>query len=181
MGGKRLFLVVPAIIFFAAAGLAQDQSLAVSSHAPKTDGVLNADEYSYVKDAGKMKVYLDRNADTLFVGVVGNTSGWVAVGLGSPRMNESDIFMGFVLDGKVQFKPQLGVGHSHRDDTSLSDTVVSYAMKSENGKTTLELALKASSYMEKGQAALDLIYAMGSQASFTAMHSFFGSLEIPLK
>jgi len=53
-----------------------------------------------------------RSADTLWIGVVGAATGWVAV-------------------GKVQFKPQAGAGHSHQNLTAkdVTDSIVSSAMK----------------------------------------------------
>jgi hypothetical protein len=171
------------VLFVGAVFFAQGQSLAVTAGKPAVDGVVAADEYSYVKDYGRMKLYLSRTADTLYVAVVGNTTGWVSVGLGSLVMNDADIFIGYIADGKTQFKPQIGVGHGHRDpsDTTLANTIVAYVMKQDAGKTVLEMQLKAAPYIVKDQSVLDLILAQSSSASFFAMHNFMSRDSIPLK
>jgi len=176
-------LVTVLLLLAGGAGFSQDASLAISEKATVVDGVVKADEYSFTRDFGQLKLYLNRSADTLWIGVVGATTGWVAVGLGSQRMDAATIFMGFVdAAGKVQFKPQLGSGHSHQDLTAkdVTDSIVSSAMKEANGKTSLELALKAGTWAKKGQAALDLIFSVGGQDSFAPRHSYRGALEVKL-
>jgi hypothetical protein len=180
-----VFLLFLALLLLSAggAGFSQDTSLAISEKAIVVDGVVKPDEYSFTQDFGQLTLYLNRSTDTLWIGVVGATTGWVAVGLGSQRMDAATIFMGFVdAAGKVQFKPQLGSGHSHQDLTAkdVTDSIVSFAMKEAGGKTTLELALKAGTWAKKGQAALDLIFAVGAQDSFAPRHSYRGALEVKL-
>jgi hypothetical protein len=142
------------------------------------DGAVASGEYSLTLDFGQLQLSLTRTADTLYVGVVGKTKGWVAFGLGSQRMDGAAIFFGFVGDdGKVQFKPQLGSGRSHKD---AEEAVASHAMKEADGKTTLEVALKIDKWITKGQKSLDLIYAMGAQDSFTVRHSLRGATIVNL-
>ncbi len=165
------------------AGFSQDASLAVSEKATIVDGVAKPDEYSFSQDFGQLTLHLNRSADTLWIGVVGVTTGWVAVGLGTQKMEGATIFMGFVdAAGKVQFKPQVGSVHTHQELTAkdVADSIVSSAMKEEGGKTTLELALKASVWAKKGQASLDLIFAEGGQDSFAPYHGSRGALEVQL-
>lgn len=125
------------------------------------DGAVKADEYSFSKDFGQLILYVNRTADTLFLAVDWKTAGWEAIGLGSAKMDSATIFMGYVdADGKVQFAPQAGSGHSHSDTTKeVASTVVSYDLKTTGGTTTLEIALKADSYIKKGQSSLELIFA----------------------
>jgi hypothetical protein len=164
-----------------AAGAASAQSLAVGSVKPTVDGVVNAGEYVFSQKFDALTLYASRTADTLNLAVVGNTTGWVAVGLGSLKMNGATIFMGFVgADGKVQFKPQSGTGHRHVDAKDVADSITSYQIKEADGKTTLEIALKAANYIKSGQSALDLIFAVGDDKSFTPYHSYRGSLSLKL-
>jgi len=157
--------------------------LGVSSKKPSVDGVIQSGEYSFSQDFDQqITLYASRSSSTLYLAVVGNTSGWVAVGLGSPRMDGADIFMGFVKDGKVTFKPQVGKGHRHSDaPADVADTLVSYAIKQSAGKTTLEVALKADAYIKSGQSTLDVIFAIGDQGSFTQYHSYRGTTSIALE
>jgi hypothetical protein len=174
-------LLAVSLAFVAMAGFAQDK-LAVGTAAPVVDGVVASGEYALQKDYGQMQISLSRTADTLFVAAVAATKGWIAVGLGSPRMDGSAIFMGFVgEDGKVQFASQTGAGHRHSDAAkAVADSVVSYSIKESGGKTTLEVALKAAGYVKAGQSALDLIYAIGPQKSFSPYHTFRGVAKIAL-
>jgi len=173
-----------AIVLLAAMGaavFAQDK-LGVSARIPSVDGTVTANEYSYSHDFDQqMTLYASRTATTLYLAVVANTRGWVGVGVG-PKMDGADIFMGFVKDGKVSFKPQLGKGHGHKDaPADVSDTVQKSAMKQSGGKTTLEIALKADAYIKKGQSTLDLIFAMGDQASYTPYHSYRNMTTLALQ
>jgi hypothetical protein len=175
--------IAAALAFLAAAGFAQETTLAVGTAKPVADGVVKSGEYAFQKDFGKMQLYLSRTSDTLFIAAVGDTKGWIAVGLNSARMDGSTIFMGFVgEDGKAQFKVQTGSGHRHSDpnDQAVLNSITSYAIKEAGGKTTLELALKAASFLKSGQEALDTIYAIGAQKSFSPYHIFRGSLKVSL-
>lgn len=185
MNKLRLVLVVTAALLagIVATGFAQAR-LAVSTNKPSVDGVVSANEYTYSKDFDQQITFsMSRTADTLYVAVVGNTKGWVAFGLGSERMDGADIFIGYVgADGKVNFKPQLGKGHRHGDaPADIAGSVVSSAMKESGGRTTLEVALKAGPYIKSGQSALEVIFAMGDQKSFTPYHSYRGATSVALE
>jgi hypothetical protein len=157
-------------------------ALGVSMKAPVIDGIVNPDEYSYTKDFGPLSLSVNRTADTLSLAVVGVTTGWVGVGTGSQKMNGATIFIGFVdKDGKVQFKPQAGSGHTHQDTAQeVSSSIRTYAMTEAGGKTTLEISLKADAYLKKGQDALDLIFAVGAEDSFSPRHSYRNFMSLKL-
>jgi hypothetical protein len=169
---KRLFFVSFAVFFilFALAAGAQGKLLSLSQTANKqqTDGVIGAKEYSVSTDFPKMKLALSWVADTLFIGVSAETTGWVAVGLGSPKMDNSIIYIGYATGDKAQLKVQKGVAHGHGDVDSNSP--IAYALKETGGRTTLELAVKAASFIAKSQKQLDVIVAFGSSDSFSSMH-----------
>lgn len=183
---KLRFMAAVTAVLLTGAGtvaFAQDR-LVTSSTKPLVNGVVKTGEYTYMHDFDQqLALYASRTRDVLYVGVVGKTSGWVAFGLGSQRMDGAAIFMGFVgADGKVSFKPQLGRGHRHSDaPADINDTVISYAMKEAGGQTTLEVAVKADAFIKKGQSALDVIYAMGDQKSFSPYHSYRGATSLPLE
>ncbi len=181
--GFRATILLVSLIFAATAASAQSGALAVGPNKPVTDGSISDGEYAFTKDFGQMTLSLSRSADTLWIGVTGKTTGWIAVGLGSLKMNGGSIFMGYVgEDGKTQFKPQIGTGHSHKDPTGtdMNDEVISYAMKEKGGKTCLELALKSAAFIKDGQKSLDLIFSIGPSKSFTPYHSFRGSQTVGL-
>ena len=146
------------------------------------DGVVSSDEYTFTKDLGQVQLAISRSADTLWIGVVGKTTGWVAAGLGTLKMDKAAIYIGFVdSSGKVQLKPQLGAGRSHSDtaDPRITGSLLSSAMKEEDGKTTLELAFTADTWID-GREALELIYAIGAQDSFSPRHIVRGALSVAL-
>jgi hypothetical protein len=182
---RSIFFTALVILFLAIAGtvsFAQNARLVPSTNKVVVDGVVNANEYSFSQDFGQLKLYANRTADTLSLAAVGATTGWVSIGLGSLKMDKSTIFIGFIgNDGKVQFKPQAGTGHMHKDtDKSVADTLTSYAMKEADGKTTLEFSLKAGAYIAADQSVLDLIWAVGEDKSFIPRHSSRGSLSLKL-
>jgi len=173
------FLLLTAV---GAVAFSQAKTLAVTTGKVSVDGVVSPDEYSFSQDFDSISVHVKRTADALYLAAVGDSTGWVALGLGSLRMDGATIFMGFVgRDGKVQFKPQAGSGHSHRDvGSEVSATIISYAVKEAAGKTTMELALKPAAYIKDGQKDLQLIYAVGTEKSFIPRHMARGALSLAL-
>jgi DOMON domain len=175
-----------AVLLASVAGLtfAQQNHLVVSSTKPVVDGVVQAGEYTYTRTFdNQVTLYASRTEDTLYFAVVAPTSGWVAIGLGSKKMDGSTIFMGFVdTDGKPSFKTQLGKGKRHMDaPADLSGVVTSYAIRKAGGKTTLEVAVKADAFIKQGQAALDVIYAAADEANYTKYHNSRGSMSFALQ
>ena len=182
----RRFATLSLFFFFlialGAAVFGQAKSLAITTNKTVVDGVVKPGEYSLTQDFDELSLYVNRTADALYLAVVGNTTGWVSVGLGSLKMDGATMFMGFVgSDGKVQFKPQTGSGHSHKDAGSdVSGTIISSAIKESGGKTTLEIALRPAAYIKSGQSALQIIFAEGTEKSFIPRHMFRGALSVPL-
>jgi hypothetical protein len=182
---RSIVLISVSVLLFAlvgAEGFAQSGSLPVSVIKTVVDGVAHPNEYSFSQAFGPLTLSANRTADTRYLAVAGKTSGWVAVGLGSLKMNGATIFMGFVDgDGKVQFKAQAGAGHTHTDAAkSVTGTVISSAITEAGGTTILEIALKAGAYITSGQPALDLIFALGEGKSFTPVHSYRNATSLKL-
>jgi hypothetical protein len=158
---------------------AQDTSTLRQTKAkPTLDGVLSDKEYSLEADNPDMGLALSWNEDVLYIAVRGETSGWVAVGIGSQKMNDAIIYIGYAAGKDAQIKVQKGQGHGHGDVDS--DAPLQYAMKEGDGTTTLELAVKAASFIADGQKRLDLIMAMGGSDSFTVRHKSRYSTSVSL-
>ena len=165
---------------FSASAQAKPLVLPVAEAWVEVDGVAGATEYAATAEAGKMKLRMSRDAETVYAGFSGETTGWVAVGFGSWKMDGSLMFIGFVgKDGKTQLKIQKGSGQSHRDVES--DAMIEFAMKEEGGVTTLELALKASSLFRSGATDLPVIFAMGGSDSFISPHRARSALQVKLQ
>ncbi len=181
---KNLAVILSIAAFLLAASVADAQTspvvLSPSESYVTVDGVSAASEYTATATIGTTDLSLARDNDNLYVSITGGTTGWVAVGFGSPRMDGALMFIGFVgADGKAQGKLQKGTGHAHAD--FVSDALVQFAMKEAGGKTTLELVLKASSVIAKGARELPVIWAIGASDSYAAPHKARGSLTVTLK
>jgi hypothetical protein len=181
---RRFSTLALSLLFFVAIGAAvfgQAKSLAITTNKTVVDGVVNAGEYSFTQDFGQLSLSVNRTADALYLAVVGSTTGWVSVGLGSLKMDGATMFMGFVgANGKVQFKPVLGSGHSHKDaGGDVSGTIISSAVKESGGKTTLEIAVRPAAYIKSGQSTLQIIFAEGTEKSFIPHHMFRGAISLP--
>lgn len=174
-------MVLCACVFMLAAGWAGAQATlthAPMGTAPKIDGTINAKEYAVTTGDATLQLSLSWIGDTLYVGVVGQTAGWVAAGLGSKAMNNAVMYIGFVTGAETQLKVQMGAGHRHSDTDT--NAPLQYAMSESDGKTTLEVAVKAAGFISASQKNLDVIFAMGNADSFLSMHKTKASASISL-
>ena len=102
---KRSLALMSALLmlFFlgAATGFAQSGSLAASTNKTVVDGVVNPGEYSYNQEFGPLSPVRRIAPRTPCTSRSRERrTGWVAVGLGSLKMNGSTIFIGFVGNGR---------------------------------------------------------------------------------
>jgi hypothetical protein len=178
----RVFVFTAVLLaLLARAACAEDKppALARTTGTAQIDGTIAAGEYSLTVDLAKAKLALLWIEDTLAIGVTAETKGWVAVGLGSRRMDKAVIFIGYATGDQTQLKIQRGAGHSHRDVDSKAMT--SYAIAEKGKDTTMEIALKASSFIAPDQSVLDLIVAYGGSDSFSGFHRYRTPLSIALQ
>ncbi len=171
--------VLLALLARAAFGQDKPVTLLRTSGKAQIDAVIAAGEYSLAIDLAKAKVSLLWTEDTLAIAVTAETKGWVAVGLGSRRMDQAVIFIGYVTGDQAQMKIQKGAGHSH-GDLDLQ-AMSAYAVAEKGKKTTLELALKAPFFIAPDQTELDLIVAFGGSDSFSGYHRYRTPLNVALQ
>jgi hypothetical protein len=175
MINSRLVILACAL---AAAFPAFSQALAPSARKPTADGVLKADEYSYLGSYAGMRLGLSVSADgkTLYVALEAQTAGWVAVGLGSQKMEGAFLVLGFEANGKATISEESGIGHFHKPNAvkKLSAGVA----KETAGVTVLEFALPAAGLL--GGPSLKLMIAYGAADNLMSMHTMYKPLEIPL-
>lgn len=157
---------------------AHAQTLSPSATLPTVDGVLGADEYSVTGNYGGMTLGASLSADgtTLSLALVAPTTGWVAVGLGSSRMNNARMLLAYDANGTGAISEETGTGHRHKKATD--PKVLSSAVHEADGKTTLEFTIPAAGYTDG--ASLDLILAYGGRDDFTSMHRKFAMAKLPL-
>ncbi len=162
---------------------AQETALAVSSTHPVVDGVVHQGEYTLTRELRGATLSLARTADRVYIALSAQTTGWVAVGTGTGRMDGSRIFIGYVKDGTATFEEDLGSGHRHSAAPDASDApfATAHALTESGGRTVLEVELDASRVIAAGATELELIAAYGSQDSFASYHSFRTSLAVPLR
>ncbi len=166
----RIVIIGFVFLFLVAVGsFADSHGLKETSNKTTVDGVVESDEYSYSHEFKGSTLHANWNSGKVYIGFVADTKGWVGVGFGSTRMNNSHILIGYVDNGKAKFKEQIGKGNAHTDtDTSY---VQSYELKEEKGKTTLEFVFNEGDIIQSGHSTIDFIIAYGKKDSFTQYHS----------
>jgi hypothetical protein len=167
---KLLVALVVCLLVLSAVSLAAEGALTLgrSKTAPTVDGVVSAGEYTLTVDSGAMRLYLSWVGDTLAVAVSGQTAGWVAVGFGSARMNDSVMYLGAAGADAGTLAVQKGKGHGHADLDGSAPS--SYAVKETDGQTVLELSLPATAVIPADGKKLDVIYAFGGGKAFMGFH-----------
>lgn len=143
-------------------------TLAAMAAAQSLDGVISPGEYAFLETKADITVHASLSADrsTLRVAVVAKTGGWVAIGLGSPKMDKSFMLLGFVKDGLASVSEETGKGWTH----SVNPTRIAIiAVREEGGFTVLEASLPAGSLIKAGE--LDIIAAFGAKDDRTSKHT----------
>ena len=175
----RWITVTLLAIAAAVAGAQSPSAVVAQEMAPAVDGVVATDEYGLNLQYDNITVSLALVGDTLHVGAVAITSGWVGVGFGSDMMDGARILFSFVeADGQVFFAEQAGTAHKHED---VSDSLVTaHAVREQGGTTTLEAALPAAFVRDtvNARGAFPMIFAYGRRDSVRVVHRFFKSIEL---
>jgi hypothetical protein len=168
-----------AILLCAAAAVAGfAQKLPGSSPAATVDGVIAANEYALVVPLDTATLYATRTADTLFLALEAQTTGWVALGAGSAKMDQAWIYIGYVTGDQAVLAPQQGAGHGHKDASGAPQ--VKYKLGEREGRTTLELAFRSADLIASGQTELACLVAYGSADNLSSYHAFRRAVTIQL-
>jgi hypothetical protein len=160
------------------AAVTAQETLAVSENSPQIDGIILPGEYSLVVELPRGTLYLNRTGELLSVALQSELDGWVSVGLGSQKMNEASIYIGFVDSGKQVFAKQLGRGHGHTDAPVAEPTA--YRLTENQTGTVLEIGFPVSAFIPAGTTRLALVAACGRRDDLTSYHSMRRGLEIDL-
>jgi hypothetical protein len=150
----------------------------VSTDNPDIDGIISSGEYSLVVELPRGTLHLNRTGELLSVALHSELDGWVAIGLGSKRMDQASIYIGYVDSGEQVFAKQLGRGHRHKDAPVAEPTAV--RLREDQTGTVLELSFPASAFTPEGSTALRLIVACGKRDNLSSYHSMRRGLEIGL-
>jgi hypothetical protein len=170
---KKLVSIASALLL--AASLGAQAQLTKSDKLPSIDGTVASGEYQYATTVSGMSLGATLGSDgKLYLSISAKTSGWVALGVGGLRMDGSRLFLAYDEGGKRDFTEQTGAGHSHSD--AATKVVEKWAVKSENGMTTLELVLPAKAAVADGK--LGLLFSYSSTTSYSARHQARGSMSL---
>jgi hypothetical protein len=135
---------------------------------PVADGVLGTNEYARTETKAGITVAASLSPDgtTLYLAVKAKTSGWVAIGAGSQKMDSAFMTLAFVKDSTQSITEETGKGKSHSENAT---RVLESAFAAEAGEfTTLEIALPASGLVK--DKAVELIAAYGARDNRTSLH-----------
>ncbi|MBN2553952.1 MAG: hypothetical protein JXB06_14330 [Spirochaetales bacterium] len=154
------------------------ERLGVSPGEPRIDGIVSPGEYSLSVEIPGAVLHLNRTQEVLSIAVQSELEGWVAVGLGSTRMDQASIYIGYVDSGKEVFATERGRGHKH-DDASVPEPIA-VRLKEDQSGTVLELGFPVSAFVPEGADSLGLIVANGLRDNLSGYHSTRRGLEIDL-
>ena len=157
------------------------QTLKITNHHPDIDGIISSGEYSMVIKIKNGYIYLSRTNQNIYAAIKAETTGWVAMGFNSLKMNSADIIIGYVNKKEKVIKTQKGVGRTHRNFPI--PYVIKSAISEKKGYTTLEVALrigeKPSDLSLKG-ATFNMITAYGTKDNLKSYHKFRKPISVKL-
>lgn len=166
--------IVLSLPVYSQAGLRETVEAAV------VDGTIGEAEYSYSAsfDRDRLELHLNWSGNILSVGLVGQTNGWIGVGFNSLQMDKALILIGYVTDGEVSFRVDLGQNHRHGETDGVE--IADYSLSEEGKRTILEVALLAADFIPAGGSELLTILAYGGKDDFRSIHRFRGAFSVPL-
>ena len=186
---KRLFLIVLSMLLF----VLLFASVSSAQNKPFIDGLIRDTEYDGVFNFanGDYKLYLSIIGDEAYFGIAGKTNGWVAVGLEpTSKMKDADMVFGLVdANGQVKVIDAFSIDDygPHPEDETLGGTndILEKRGTEVAGTTYIEFKRKLSTgdkydKIISSSGKLNIIWAMGSEDSFTSPHISRGYGEINL-
>jgi hypothetical protein len=155
---------------------------------PASDGAIAPEEYRHVLvDQGtNIVLFWQNDASTLYVGLVGPGTGWVAVGFDAKnRMQGANILIGAVTAGTLTLEDQFGSGpFSHRGDRVSS--LLQRGGSEVDGKTIIEFALPLAAgeaddvALSPGQTVTVLLSFHSTSDGLTTKHTGRSTVTITL-
>lgn len=172
-------LMMISILSAAAASLgALDLEVGRVQIPPRMDGTLQEGEYPSQIELAKMRVSVGYQGKTLYMALEGETGGWVALGLGSSRMNQADMIIGFVLRGLPTLREQKGIFHGHRDTEDMKLQAWGMTEEDDPVTTVMELQLPLDDDWLTRDGRIQTILAIGNRDNLRSMHSWYDRLVL---
>ena len=152
------------------------------------DGIISEGEYDFSSSFsnGKFKIHWKFNNDKINIAMVGETTGWVALGIEpTVAMKDADMIFGWVdEDGNVSVVDAFSTGPTgpHPPDTELGGNfnILAYGGTQKDGITTIEFQrlLNTNDEYDKifpSNGSIKIIWATSSSDNFNAKHDNLGS------
>ena len=160
------------------------------------DGVIDNEEgreypATYSDKASGLTANWGFDDSLMYVGLVTKGRGWLAIGFGSPTMNESNMIIGYYTEDSTEVTNQVGANHVHagspQSDSAIREAEIDY--DEETGVTTMEFtyplhfpigaALAVPGLAPGG--TYDVILAQNTKSvSLNAKHTNFSALKVKL-
>ncbi len=157
------------------------------------DGVISVGEYAFeaIIAGGDYKLYWRLDGQEIHLGIVAETTGWVALGIDpGTRMKDADMILGWVnQDGSVNMTDAYATGETgpHPPDRSLGGNrdIYGYNGTESGGSTTIEFSrlLSTGDSYDKvipQEGRLKILWAFGPTDEFTQQHVRRGKAIIDL-
>jgi hypothetical protein len=111
------------------------------------DGVIDNEdgpEYpaTYLDKASGLTVHWGFDDSLIYVGLDTKGRGWLAIGFGSDKMNESNMIVGYYTEDSTEVMNQIGANHAHarspQSDSAIREAEIDH--DEETGITTMEFS-----------------------------------------
>ncbi len=146
---------------------------------------------TYADKASGLTVHWGFDDSLIYVGLETRGRGWLAIGFGSAKMNESNMLIGYYTDDSTEVVNRVGAGHSHarspQSDSVIREADIDY--DEETRITTMEFIYPLQ-FPAGGAPAIpglvpgrthDVILAQNTKSvSFNAKHTNVSALKVKL-
>ena len=158
------------------------------------DGYVDVEEGEYpgffVDKASGLTVHWGFDDSLFYVAIETKSKGWMAIGFGSAKMHESNMFIGFYNDDSAEVYNHIGANYAHaaavENDSNPLDWECEIDFDDETGVTTMEFAYPLAFPSAKGVAipglvagdTYDMILAQNTKSiSLAAKHTNKSALK----
>ncbi len=162
------------------------------------DGMIDNEEgpeypATYKDKASGLTVHWGFDDSLMYVGLETRGRGWLAIGFGSPKMNGSNMIIGYYAEDSTKVMNEIGARYTHarapQSDSAIRDAEIDF--DEETGVTTLEFVYPLQFPAGKGEAlaisalepggTYDVILAQNTKSiALNAKHTNFSTLKVRL-
>lgn len=197
-----LFILILPVFLMLASGCAADPPTPPAPPAPAdespitgewvADGVIEPGEYRYRQAlSDSMELHWTTTNETIQIGLAGRASGWIGIGLGTPRMMAGVDYLAGYVDGETAIVQDLFSENPRcpiRMDTEIggTDDILRSGGRQADGVTTIECERLFTTgdeydYEIRTNEEIAIIWALSESNSMTVPHRERGSTTIILR